>query len=536
MLPLYLRDPLLSCYVYNPLVEQNTFRAMTPDMSPLPPFQASRALLPKPFWQGHTSVIDCYWKAWEIAFGHLRQPNGANGFVAPFIDPAFNGHLFLWDSVIILMFGRYGARAFNFQRTLDNLYCKQHPDGFICRQIDEADGQDCFHRHDPSSTGPNILAWSEWEYYRNFGDRGRLARVFPVLLAYQQWMCDYRTWPDGSYWSCGWACGMDNQPRVAEGYSPAHSPSHQAWVDACLQAAFSARLLIRMGKELGMDEQVENQAIAEARQKQRSTANAPRPNAASLKPLAQLQAEITQLEQLLNQRMWDEQRGFYFDLQRDGQRGTAMTIGAYWALLAGIVPPDRLDRFIAPLEDPLRFNRPIRVPSLAADDPAYAAHGNYWCGGVWPMTNYMLLRGLSAVAHDELAHQIGRNYVQALTTVFERTGTLWENLAPERPEPGDPSMPDFVGPAGVGPIAVLLEYVFGLRPDAPHQRLIWDVRLLEEHGVEDYPFGRDGLISLHCAARSVCTEKPRIKAASNAPVEIELRWEGGRDVVHLIGR
>ena len=68
--------------------------------------------------------------------------------------------------------------------------------------------------------------------YQNFTDRDRLANVFPVLLAYHQWMRDYRTWPDGTYWSCGWACGMDNQPRVPEGYSPAHSPAHQAWVDA----------------------------------------------------------------------------------------------------------------------------------------------------------------------------------------------------------------------------------------------------------------------------------------------------------------
>ena len=43
-----------------------------------------------------------------------------------------------------------------------------------------------------------MLAWAEWEHYRNFGDRDRLARVFPVLCAYHQWLRAYRTWPDGS--------------------------------------------------------------------------------------------------------------------------------------------------------------------------------------------------------------------------------------------------------------------------------------------------------------------------------------------------
>lgn len=41
----------------------------------------------------------------------------------------------MWDSCFILLFARYGCRAFNFQRTLDNLYAKQHADGFICRYV-----------------------------------------------------------------------------------------------------------------------------------------------------------------------------------------------------------------------------------------------------------------------------------------------------------------------------------------------------------------------------------------------------------------
>jgi hypothetical protein len=36
----------------------------------------------------------------------------------------------MWDSAFILLFARYGSRAFDFQRTLDNFYAKQHPDGY----------------------------------------------------------------------------------------------------------------------------------------------------------------------------------------------------------------------------------------------------------------------------------------------------------------------------------------------------------------------------------------------------------------------
>jgi hypothetical protein len=31
----------------------------------------------------------------------------------------------------------------------------------------------------------------------------RLRKVFPVLLAYHKWLRKNRSWPDGSYFSCG---------------------------------------------------------------------------------------------------------------------------------------------------------------------------------------------------------------------------------------------------------------------------------------------------------------------------------------------
>lgn len=503
--PLYVRDPTFQCYVPSPLVRENAFRTMPPDPSPPPAFAVARERLPHPVWEGNGQAIACYWRAWELAFANLRPATAANGFVAPFIDTAFNGHLFLWDSVFILMFGRYGSRAFPFQRTLDNLYAKQHPDGFICREIDIADGQDCFHRHDPSSTGPNVLAWSEWEYYLNTGDIDRLRRVFPVLLAYHRWMRDYRTWPDGNYWSTGWACGMDNQPRVPAGYSPQFSPAQQVWTDACLQAVLSARTLVQIAGVVGRDVET-----------------------------ADLREEAERLAQTINSRAWDDRTAFYHDLRRDGSRvADVLSIGAYWALIAAVVPHARLDRFVAHLDDPRTFNRPHRVPSLAASHPAYRGDGDYWCGGVWPSTQYMVLRGLSAVGRDQLAHEIGLNHLRNVTAVFENTGTLWENYAPESASPGNPARGDFVGWGGVGPIAVLLEYVFGIRPFASEARLVWDVRLTEAHGVRRYPFGRDGSLDLYCHARASVDERPRIEVRSMLPLALDLRWHGGSETVQV---
>ncbi|MFZ4398168.1 MAG: MGH1-like glycoside hydrolase domain-containing protein, partial [Kiritimatiellia bacterium] len=487
-------------YVNNRFIEENSFISAKAEDADPPALASVKHLLPVPFWGGHDDTVDCYWKTWEIAFRNLMKPAAGSGFVSNFIDTAFNGCLFMWDSVFILLFGRYGSRAFDFQRTLDNLYARQHPDGFICREIEEATGLDRFERYDPANTGPNVMAWSEWEYYLNFGNRERLARVFPVLVAYHQWLRLNRTWQDGTYWTSGWGCGMDNQPRQDKEYNRGWSHGHLSWADTCLQQVLSATLITRMAEELGRTDEVPDMA-----------------------------AEAAQLRKTVNAKLWDKAAEFYCDRQRDGRLNAVKSVGAYWALLAGVVPRNRQEPFIAHLRNPNEFNRPHRVPSLSKDHPEYDPKGSYWLGSVWPPTNYMIMRGLDSVRQYDLAHEIALNHLGNVVEVFRKTGTVWENYAPEAPEQGNQSKADFVGWSGLPATAVLFEYVFGIRSNVPESRIVWDVRLLEEHGIEQYPFGEQGTVSLKCGRRASPHDKPRIEAHSDIPLTLDIRWEGGRE-------
>ena len=92
-------------HVPNPWVPENRFIDQEPDHGALPVFSKARELLPDPFWTSHASAIDCYWRAWELAFGNLKLPNLANDFAANYCDTAFNGNLFMWDSCFITCFG-----------------------------------------------------------------------------------------------------------------------------------------------------------------------------------------------------------------------------------------------------------------------------------------------------------------------------------------------------------------------------------------------------------------------------------------------
>ncbi len=492
-------------YAEEPAALRNVFHTMAPHFETLPTYESAKERLPEPIWDGHDDVIACYRKAWEIAFSNLRNPTDGSGFVSPFIDTAFNGFLFMWDSAFIVLFGRYGSKAFDFRQTLDNFYAVQHKDGFICREVCESEHGGHFTRHDPAATGPNILSFAEWEYYRLTANRERLEKVFDPLLAYHRWLQLNHTWRDGTYWSSGWGCGMDNIPRLQKGYNVAFSHGHQIWADACMQAILDAKILVSMAKVLGREAET-----------------------------IDLVREIEALTEKVNRLLWSDEDAFYYDLWKNGEPNRVKHIGAYWALLADIVPSEKREAFIAHLENESEFNRPHPFPSLSADHPCYNENGDYWRGGVWAPTNYMVFKGLQKVGKDDLAHKQALRHLNAVVETFRNTGTLWENYSPEQAKQGIPAKDNFVGWTGLVPISVLFENVFGIDANPVEKTIVWDIRLAERHGIRRYPFG-EGEIDLICEACESATDSPvlSVRAATDTPFRLIVRANGKTEEFHI---
>ena len=482
-----------NCYQKNEYADRNSFIGREANMIDLPCYEDVKDRLPKPIWDGNEDAIECYNKVWKIGFSNLRKPNADAGFVSPFIDTAFNGYLFMWDSAFIMMFGRYASGVFDFQQTLDNFYSHQHKDGFICREIFEDEAGEQWTRDDPCSTGPNVLPWAEWEYYTTTGNIERLSAVFDPLVAYHKWLSLNRAWQDGTYWSCGNACGMDNLPRPLPGFDEEASHSFMSWIDATTQMYLSADILVKMARELGRESET-----------------------------AWLSDEAEMLKRMINEKMWDEELAFYCDKYRDGSLSRVKTVAPYWTLLAGIVPEDRAERFIAHLENENEFKRPNRVPALSADHPYYQALFGYWCGGVWAPTNYMIMRGLEKYGYHKLAREIGVTYHDYVVNVFRKEGTVFEYYSPELPYMNSGKR-DFVGWGGIAPVAVLFEFVFGIRSNAKDKHITWRVGCTERHGIERYPLG-SGTVDLLCEARQSADERPVITVRSNTPVTVEVIW------------
>lgn len=478
----------------DPLVRQNPFRGQTYKPQPIPIFSEAAGFLPVPELPDYDKWVEMYWRAWELAFARLRRPRTNSGFVSNYIDPTYNDNTFMADTAYMAQFGLYGRRAFNFMGGLDNFYAHQHDDGFICREINMEQGYDYFHPFDPNSTGPNILAWAEWRYFRITGDDSRLGAVFYPLLAYHRWCRQNRTWPNGLYWATGLSSMTDNQPRVPDGL---YHHRHWTWVDANMQAAISCLALGQIATHLNEPDLAE-----------------------------EVSHERAHLLRELNHRLWNSDSGFYQDRDPAGQFSPAKSITAYWALLdKEIVPKEHLEPFLRHLRDATAFKRPHRIPSLSADSPGYEGEkGSYWCGAVWSPTNFVVLKGLRSAGQHALAHEIAANHLEYVCRVFQRTDTFWENYSAETVAPGDPAKPDFVGSSGLSPISILLEDVIGITVEWPLRRVTWDRRLPTEapYGVRNYPLGpeAEGLLTL-------IGDRQTVTVSTNIPFTLLIQDEEG---------
>ena len=464
---------------------ENTFIGEEASDAPLPPPEAWRLDVPTVEWKGHDDAAEAFSAAWRMVGEKIRGPEPGTNFKRNFVYTPFGNSVFVWGSCFITMYGKYAADVFPFIEQLDNFYAVQMRNGFIPRQLGIFDGRSQFAPDDPSSVGGVIFAWAELQWFRMHGDLARLRRVYPVLLAHHRWYAKHRTWKDGTYFSSGWGCGMDNIVRIeSPDYTPAFEHGHLSFVDVTLQQIFDGKCLVEMARLLELD------------------------------PPVDVVAEIDALTRIANERMWDPQAGVYKDLDRHGNRVKCEHIGGFWAFLAGVADESRRSAMIASLEDESRFAAPCGTRSTAKGSPGYESDGgNYWRGGVWAITDYAIVKGLDACGEREAAARLALRQVEAFAKVFRDTGTIWESYDPEKVAPGklygNPVRRDFVGFSGVAPISLLLEDVFGI--EMAGGELTVNPRTTDAFAVRNLGVPGLGKVDILVSARGSLSEKPDVR-------------------------
>ena len=492
-------------------------QAYTPQ--PIPDFASHRGHLPQPILEGEPGWVDMYWTCWEIAFQGFKQPPQGSPLVSNWIDEAFSENIFQWDTIFMIMFARYGHDVFPAIQSLDNFYALQHESGFIGREFRESDGRLIHFDFEgglfspqgwKNMINPPLFAWAEMESFRITGDRERLELVLPSLEKYAEWLdrsgdpaaLDWESNGRRStmtehqlYWNTPLGSGMDNTPRPAQ--------KGAGWVEMSSQMVIMYNQLALICEELDANDKAQA-----------------------------FKVKGTAIKDRINRWCWSETDGFYYDVLADGQRFRKKTIGGFWPLLAGVASSDQAAILVEHLQNEGEFWRPMVFPTLSADEPEYVESGGYWRGSIWAPTNVMVIKGLEQYGYDDFAAEATERYLHGMFKVYADSQTVYENYAPEWFAPGDPAKPDFVGWSGCGPIQLLFENVIGLRPEGVNQRLIWNIRRLDRHGVEGFPLG-DQKVSLLCEPRETIQDPVRLTIFNEAPFQLVLRTSSQEIIVEL---
>ncbi len=427
--------------------------------------ESVRGSLPTPILDSHPEWLELYWRTWSIAFDQVREPAAESGLTTH-CDAAFSHNLFQWDTCFMESFLRYAPEPLYAYGSLDNFYRKQHDDGYICREISSITGADFWERGHPSGINPPLFADAEWLLYNITNDTSRLATVIDPLCRYYAWLKDNRRAKDGTgYWTTALGSGMDNSPRAfAEGGEGVHESHGYVWLCITAQQALAARRLGQIAATVGK------------------------------KGLARdFAREFDRLADYVFDTFWNETLGCYSDIAPDGSHSSTMTPAMCWPLLLAGRPADHARRIAESLGNKSLFWRRHVVPSLSADHERYHSHGHYWCGSVWPPMVYLAARAMSASGYHDLATAISANHLENLSAVYSKTGTFWENYAPDSAEPGDISRPEFVGWTGCGPIALLIESIIGLAVSAPRRLVTWRMTRSVRHGIRNLPLAEERL-------------------------------------------
>lgn len=407
-----------------------------------------------------------YKKALEITKKKVRGGDDEPFFKKPFIDAAFSPNIFLWDTCFMCCFAKYHLDELPVYQALDNFYDRIEDDGFICREYRQT-GEALWPKTHPVSINPPLLAFAEIEIFKVNKNLDRIKKVYPILKKNFQFHVNTYMMEDHLFIGDTLGMGMDNIPRYPRDWKPTEGNGmthHEigdklnamiatpevklntfiadymesisgVWnkqgrlVDFSAQMAMYAIQLKEMAETLGKTEDISE--------------------------LEQFHAKVAKA---INDKCWSEEDGFYYDLALD-EKMPRRHIGAYWTLLGKVVPEEKLERFLGYLTDENEFDRTMPLPALSAADPDYVGWGDYWLGGVWAPTSYMVLRGLSAYGKEDLARTIAKKTYANVATVFKATNTFWENYAPDLVSYGLPAKKDFCGWTGLFPIAMYNEYI-----------------------------------------------------------------------------
>lgn len=448
--------------------------------------------------------VQLYEKTWAIAADRVRI--GPEGLPAsPYLDEnCYEDQIWIWDACFMVMFSKYAPLAYPGRQTLDNLYLPV---------VDNQPTPLRVHLRD----NPPLFAWTEYQNFVFSGDSAHINEVLYKKNYLQRHFNYFNTVEKGNvneaispnpirrglvkddkgeligYTWTGGASGMDNTPRGRE----AGGYNNIAWIDAISQQALSALCISRLYQKTG-----------------------------DKKLAAQWLKEYKRIKKIVNDRYWDEEDGYYYDVSvADGSFCRIKTPASFWAMMAEIPSKEQAERMVQSLRNPNELGGKYPWVSLSREDQDYNGEtGDYWRGGIWLPMVYMGTKALEKYGYYDLADSLAANVIRQQLRTYQTVTphTIWECYSPVADSPsteyGNRARPDFCGWSALGPISLFIENVLGFRAaNALEKRLDWSLKSMNgTHGIKNLKFGSIVTDVVYDA------EAREVKVVSNEPYTLRI--------------
>ncbi len=376
---------------------------------------------------------------YRILLSNLREPEApfTTRYVLP--GPKFQKEIYLWDTAFIAQVWKW--RDLGVSREIFFPLFQSARNGMLPHILDRSGKI--------KDSQPPVLAWSIWRLYQFAPDHSWLEQVYPYLRDYNDWLYRERRMGNGLFfWDNRFESGLDNSPRFTNRSATKVIPMQKfAAIDLCSYLVMDNLSLARMAEALGKKDD------AEAFRK-----------------------KADDLKILINQNLWDEKDGIYYDRDFASDRFIRVkSIASLIPLFAGIPDQAQARRLRDHIMNPAEFNTLIPLPSISRDDPTYQL--DMWRGPVWINTAYLVILGLKDYGYKKEAGELTWKLVDGVFQVWSKTGTYYEFYHPEKLEikglhrktgdlgtnfdRGDAPTADFVGWTGLVDNLVM-EVLFGL--------------------------------------------------------------------------
>ena len=358
-------------------------------------------------------------KAMETLITNWRSPAGMfqhSGLTPSMSYKWFNG-VWGWDT----WKNAAGIAAFDPELAKDGIRCMfdyQIQPTDPVRPQDAGTIFDCFSYPEDSgnyrNSKPPLSAWGVWKVYQESKDKAFLNEMYPKLTAYHNWwytnrdtdqngVAEYGAMVDDLHYqrddkkqikkdkdgkplldvaaiieAAAWESGMDNATRFDQEGSGKDDIGVQVFENTN-----------KNGKVIGYSINQESVDLNAMLYAEKAFLKSIALEIGKTEDAKKYESEAKKLAEYINENMWDEKTGFYYDLQisKDGTQKKLLTnrgkgTEGWMPLWAKLAPENRAQKVKDNMMDAGKFNLRVPMPTASADNAKFNPY-RYWRGPVW---------------------------------------------------------------------------------------------------------------------------------------------------------